>query len=181
MKFVKTLFPFYVFYVLVFVSLCQADTKRAEPPKNSAPKIEYNYVKDITYIDAEIIRLTGDPSFLGVRASYSYEGKIPRKPKEIFLSFIENHADISWPDGTKLYIRYGDKKFSYDTLISRQYSHGLWIEIVMVFVPTTDFLDICQSDAFYFQIAQTSDVINGEYFAPFRELARTIPTAPEAK
>ena len=152
------------------------EAKRPDPPKNPSPEIAYNYVKDETNVMAPSVNLQGLPLPLSIRASYSYEGKTPQRPETVRLWFLEYHTEPMWRDGGKFFVRYGDKKASYDMIpLNSKPVVGRWSETAEVAIPTDDFIEMCQADALYFQTVVTGDVLEKEWFAPLKNLAKSIP------
>ena len=158
------------------------EVKRPAPPKDPSPKTEYNYVKDETYVAAPAVNLQGLPLPLSLIASYRFEGEKPKRPDVVRIWFLEYHIEPMWRDGGKFFVRYGDKKASYDMIpLNSKPVVGRWSETAEVAIPTDEFIEMCQADALYFQTVVTGDVMEKGWFAPFKSLAKGIPAEEKKK
>jgi hypothetical protein len=90
--------------------------------------------------------------------------------------FSEIHDSLRWNDEKIIYIRHGDTRSQYPFLVAPEaLNGGLWAEFAIVRVPADEFINMANSDAVYFQIGSTTDVLEGKYLDPWKSLAKLIP------
>jgi hypothetical protein len=147
----------------------------AQESKGELVKIEYDQKKDLTQISLNPIVLASRKfEELRLGAVASYQGKVKVKPKEIVLIFLSLSANEinKYESARKLTLIADGKRISVgETQHSKQVQQGLFIESMMISIPTELFLRISWSKALTVKLGFTEVELSPVHITALRAAA----------
>lgn len=150
-------------------------TESAQESKEELVKTEYDDKKDLTQISLNPIVLASRKfEELRLGAIATYQGKVKVKPKEIvliFLSLSVNEVN-KYESARKLTLIADGEKISVgETKHSKQVQQGLFIESMMISIPTDLFLRVSWSKALTVKLGFTEVELSPAHITALRTAA----------
>jgi hypothetical protein len=143
--------------------------------KGELIKTEYDQQKDITQISLNPIVLASRKfEELRLSAVAAYQGKVKVRPKEIVLIFLSLSATEmnKYESARKLtFIADGHRIALGETQHSKQAQKGLFMESMMITIPTDVFLRVCWSKEVTMKLGFTEIELSPEHITILRAAA----------
>jgi hypothetical protein len=139
--------------VVALLSNCFLPTaySQAQQPPGELVKVVYDQQKDVTQVTLNpFILVSRKREELRLGAITAYQGKVKTKPKEVALIFMSiTTEDVNkYETARKLVASVDGERLVFGPAQrSKQAQNGLFLESLMIAVPTDDFLRICRAKA----------------------------------
>ena len=140
-----------VVVALLSNSFLPATYSQAQQSQGELIKVVYDQQKDVTQVTLNpFILVSRKFEELRLGAVTGYQGKVKTKPKEVALIFMSiTTSDVNKFETARKLIASvdGERMVFGPAQRSKQAQNGLFVESLMIAVPTDDFLRICRAKA----------------------------------
>ncbi|MBV9471162.1 MAG: hypothetical protein JO316_25625 [Abitibacteriaceae bacterium] len=171
------------------VVLPKAIAKASNPdaPGNGKPETTYDFVKDSTTVDSEVIHFDSNVNYSGeqdlastmLRFRYTYEGKTPKRPALIVVE-VHDYSNGAMQTLKNLYLRFGNKKLTVP-LKDKSKKGSLTLLDGEGVIPVSAFVEMSRASQLYFKLDDDARLfeVNDSYMQVLKALTTMMP-APKA-